>query len=106
MTQTVENCCKGGQTNATHLHPDHSTHLGRLNRIKGQIEGVERMISERRYCPEIITQLRAVAAAAKSLEGAVLETHLHACVRDAMTSKNPKKASAKIEELLSLFAKY
>ena len=29
-------------------HPDHSTSIKRVNRIKGQIEAVSRMIDERR----------------------------------------------------------
>src|SRR5438046_2580300 len=77
VTQLAQDCCS--KKNKSHLrstHPDHSKHLGRLNRIKGQVDGVEKMITDRRYCLDIITQVRAIAAAAKALETEVLETHL------------------------------
>ena len=40
-------------------HPSHLENIPRLNRIAGQIEGIKKMIEEGRYCPEIISQLRA-----------------------------------------------
>ena len=56
--------------------PNHQSKLPKLNRIGGQIEGVKKMIEDNRYCPDIITQLRAARAAIKSLEADILETHL------------------------------
>ena len=41
--------------------------LTRIRRIKGQAEGVERMIEEERYCIDIVQQLTALASAAKEL---------------------------------------
>jgi DNA-binding FrmR family transcriptional regulator len=74
----------------------------RLARIKGQITGVERMFTDGRYCPEIIQQIRSVRAALKSLEVAVLETHIQSCVRTAITSRNATEADQKLNELLEL----
>ena len=84
-------------------HPDYGKELHRINRISGQLEGVKRMISEREYCPEIITQIQAVRAALKSLEAVVLEKHLGMCVRDALASKDEKDANRKMEEIMELF---
>lgn len=36
------------------IHPDLGTQKKRLNRIKGQVEGIERMIYEQRYYVDII----------------------------------------------------
>lgn len=88
---------------ATKAHPNHEAKISRLRRIKGQIEGIEKMITERRYCPDLLIQLRAVRAAVKSLEGQVLETHLRHCVKDAMTSSSTSEQDKKIEELMDLF---
>ena len=86
-----------------HSHPDHKAQISRLRRIKGQVEGVEKMIEARRYCPEIITQIRAASAALKSLEASILERHLRHCVADALESKNTTEQNKKIAELLDLF---
>lgn len=83
-------------------HPDHSKELHRVNRIIGQIEGVKRMIEERRYCPDILTQTRAVNSAIRSLESKLLERHLEHCVRSAF---NGLDGEEKITELVELFRK-
>jgi len=97
----LKTCC--GESESTHPHPDHSKELHRINRISGQLEGVKRMISEREYCPKIITQIQAVRAALKSLESVVLEKHLGMCVKDALASKDEKEANRKMEEIMEVF---
>lgn len=94
-------CC--GQPEAIKERPDHSAELHRINRISGQLEGIKRMISEREYCPKIITQIHAVTAALKSLESVILERHLAMCVKAALASKDEKEANKKIDELMELF---
>lgn len=84
-------------------HPDHSRDISRVNRINGQLNAVKRMIEEKRYCPEILIQLRAVYAAVRSLESSILEKHLQSCVTEALSSKNPDHAKLKIKELVDLF---
>ena len=84
-------------------HPDHSKQIARINRINGQMEAVKRMIAEKRYCPEILTQLRAVYSAVRSLEASILEKHLQSCVKEAMQSKNSTESEQKIQELIDLF---
>lgn len=87
-------------------HPCHASEISRLNRISGQIDGVKRMIEEGRYCPDILTQLRAVKSAIKSVEANVLETHLQHCVTEAMNHGNAKDQKKKIEELKELFKRF
>lgn len=87
-------------------HPSHENQLKKLNRITGQVEGISRMITEGRYCPDIIAQLRAARAALRSVEANILETHLQHCVADAITTGNRKKSSEKITELGELLKRY
>ena len=96
----AQDCC-----NEATLHPDHGATLGRLRRIQGQIAGIERMILERRYCADILVQCRAAESALKSVEGAILETHLRDCVRKAIESKNKSESEKKIGELMDLFSR-
>ncbi|RIL07195.1 MAG: hypothetical protein DCC75_10235 [Proteobacteria bacterium] len=95
------NCC--GESKNLVAHPDYTKEIHRLNRISGQIDGIKRMISEREYCPKIITQIQAARAALKSLESVVLEIHLASCVQGALNSKDKKEAELKTAELLELF---
>ncbi len=84
-------------------HHDHSAENKRLNRIRGQVDGIQKMIDEHRYCPEIMMQVRAVRAALRSLESSIMERHLRGCVSAAMKAKEPQDAEAKIRELIQLF---
>lgn len=63
------------------------------------------MISERRYCPDIIIQIQAIRAALLALQTELLKKHLEHCVRDAFESPNGDARSQKIEELLTIFSK-
>ncbi|MNK07869.1 Copper-sensing transcriptional repressor CsoR [compost metagenome] len=87
------------------LHPDHGIHKKRLSRIKGQLEGIEKMIDDRRYCTDIVIQLRAAASALRSLENQILETHIEGCVKTAVASKNKDEAAKKIDEIMELIRK-
>ena len=85
--------------------PDHTLHIKKLNRVIGQLQGVQRMIEARRYCPDILTQTRAAASALKAVELVILENHLRHCVTQAINASNSKDADAKIHELIKIFAR-
>lgn len=87
-------------------HPCHSAETTNLNRISGQVEGIKRMINDGRYCPDILTQLRAVRAAVKGVELNVLEKHLQHCVSDAMKSGSDIAADEKIAELKDILKRF
>jgi len=84
-------------------HPCHKAEIPRLNRAIGQLEGIKKMIEDRRYCPEIIVQLKAVRAAIKRVENNILKTHLEDCV--AASFAGNKDAKQKIEEIKNLLDK-
>ncbi len=96
-----KNCCTKKE-----LYPDYSKELNRLSRIAGQIEGVKKMVSERRYCPDILIQLRAIRAAVTGVEANILDGHLDACVTDAFASNDPAKKNKKLNELKELYRKH
>lgn len=87
-------------------HPDHSSELPKLNRVSGQIDGVRKMIAERRYCPDILIQLRAARSALKTIEANILEAHLSSCLVDAMNHGDPQEKENKIMELKEIFKRY
>lgn len=96
----VKNECCGNT--AVALPPNHSKQVHRIRRVRGQLDGIERMIEERRYCPDIITQVQAVRSALAALESKLLEEHLHNCVSDAFRSSDKKAQDEKIQEIVHL----
>lgn len=91
---------------ATQLPPAHEASAKRLNRIIGQLNGVKAMMEERRYCPDILTQMRAARAALKSLEVAMLSKHLDCCVVGAVKRGDEKEIKEKLAELETLISRY
>ncbi|MBS4168214.1 metal-sensitive transcriptional regulator [Parachlamydia sp. AcF125] len=87
-------------------HPSHLKELANLNRISGQIEGIKKMIQESRYCPEILTQLRAIRSAIKSIELRILDVHLTSCVTQASLSNDQKEQKRKIDEIRELIKRF
>ena len=84
-------------------HPNYEKHIPRLHKVIGQLNGIKKMIEDKRYCPEIITQLKAVSSACQSLEIIMLQKHLETCVMEAFHSKDKKVQSEKIKELTVLY---
>ncbi len=90
----------------TKPHPSHEGQLPRLNRIAGQVDGVKKMIKERRYCPDILTQLHAIRSAVRNLEIEILDSHLSQYVTEAFQSKNQEQQKQKIEEIRQLIKRF
>lgn len=54
--------------------------MNRLKRIEGQVRGLQRMLDEDAYCPDVLTQASAVRAALDGFCRTLLAEHLHSCV--------------------------
>lgn len=52
----------------------------RLNRIAGQVAGIQRMVDDDKYCVDILTQIAAVRSALDSLGVELLTDHIGSCV--------------------------
>lgn len=85
--------------------PAHDATLQRLRRIAGQVQGIQRMIAERKYCIDIVTQIQAARSALRAVELQILKTHVDHCVRDAFASGSPAEADRKMAELLRVMKK-
>ncbi len=86
-----------------HEHPSHKNEIPRLNRAIGQLEGIKKMIDEKRYCLDILNQLKAVRSAILSVEKNILSTHLEHCIADSF--KDKETAKEKVAEIKELFNK-
>ena len=80
----------------------HKNQVSRLNRIEGQVRGVKKMIEEDRYCMDILTQIKAVKSALKSIETSIMEAHIDHCINKGINSPNKKTKDHVISEIHSL----
>ena len=71
--------------------------LARLRRIEGQIRGIEGMVSDDRYCIDILTQISAAQAALDKVALGLLDGHAHTCVIGA----DPGQQDARTEEMMA-----
>ncbi len=81
-------------------HPCHKNQISSLRRIKGQIEGIERMIDQGKYCVDILNQIKATKNAISSVEGKVLKTHLQECIKESFSGEDD--SDKKITEIVKL----
>lgn len=72
----------------------------RLHRIEGQVRGLERMVTDDRYCIDILTQIAAVTTALDNVAFLILDEHVTHCVAGALASGDEAEADAKTVELL------
>ncbi len=73
--------------------------LRRLNIIKGQIEGLKKMIENEKYCIDVLIQSMAIKQALSGIEDLILENHLRTHIPKQL--KNKKEVA--IRELLKIY---
>lgn len=56
--------------------------LVRLRKVEGQIRGIQKMVEEDRYCPDILMQVSAVNCALSAFNKLLLARHIRECVVD------------------------
>jgi CsoR family transcriptional regulator, copper-sensing transcriptional repressor len=79
---------------------------GRLRRIEGQVQGLQRMIAADAYCVDILLQVSAVQGALEQVQKLLLGRHIESCVADAMRSGSRNERQRKVDELLEVFSRF
>ncbi|MEZ5075641.1 MAG: metal-sensitive transcriptional regulator [Solirubrobacterales bacterium] len=74
----------------------------RLRRIAGQVNGVERMVEEERYCIDILTQIAAIRSALDRVAIAVLDDHARHCVVAAAAGKQEERTTEMMDAVARL----
>jgi DNA-binding FrmR family transcriptional regulator len=80
--------------------------LGRLRRIEGQVQGIQRMVEEEKYCVDILLQLTAVEGAVEQVQRLLLGRHIESCIADAIRSGSTRDRQKKVDELLEVFSRF
>lgn len=72
----------------------------RLNRIAGQVAGIQRMVEEERYCVDILTQIAAARSALDQVGVELLTAHIHSCVAGHGTDSEHARARQMTQDQL------
>ena len=73
-----------------------------MKKIEGQARGIQGMISDDRYCIDIIQQLTALSGATDEVSLLIFQGHIEGCVTDAIREK---RGEAYIKELMATIRK-
>ena len=65
----------------------------RLNRIEGQVRGVEGMVEDERYCIDVLTQIAAIQAALDKVALGLLDDHARHCVMGAEGERQEQRTT-------------
>ena len=84
----------------------HSEEIIRLKRIEGQVRGIQKMIDDRRYCVDIITQLQSISSAVARVQERILKRHIETCVAEAIRSGIEEDKQEKIEEIIEVLRNF
>lgn len=79
--------------------------LGRVRRIRGQVEALERALEEEKGCTEIMQQIAAFRGAAAGLMTEVIEEHLRTHVASASITSNAARSRG-ADELIEVVRSY
>lgn len=79
-TPEIVTCCDERNTaRAIKLKNDLTV---RLNRVEGQIRGINNMIEKDAYCDDVLNQIAAAQSALESVSKLLLKNHIQGCVVD------------------------
>lgn len=73
----------------------------RLKILSGQINGIEQMIDDDRYCDDVLLQIASATNALKSLGTEILKNHMKTCMIDEINKGNDEV----VEDIIGLMGK-
>lgn len=89
-------------TRSKHRSEDEKKDLTRrLRIIAGQINGIQQMIDDDRYCDDVLLQVASATNALKSLGNEILKGHMKSCMVEDIKNDNMDV----IEDIIDLFGK-
>ena len=106
---------KKQKSHETNHNPTHARHVDagikenmllRLRRVEGQVRGIQKMVDDERYCPEVLTQMSAIHESLRSVERILMKNHLQHCATEALRSGDEHIARKTYDELTELFYRH
>ena len=96
-----ETCSACGTKHKERTEEEKKALITRLRKAEGQIRGIEKMVDQNAYCPDILIQVSAVTNALNSFNKALLACHIRSCVADDIRSGREES----IDELVGILQK-
>ena len=75
-----------------------------LKKVQGQINLINKMIEEKRYCVEVAQQVNSAIGILKQTNNLILESHLNTCATNKLNSKKKGEREAFVKELIQTFS--
>jgi CsoR family transcriptional regulator, copper-sensing transcriptional repressor len=105
MTDSAMQTPEPSQTPHHHHHGGDAAQkakvIARLRKIEGQVRGLQKMVDEDRYCPDILTQISSVQQALRGVSKTLMRDHLRHCTTKAVRESD-EAAEQVYEELIDL----
>lgn len=79
--------------------------LRKLKTVRGQLDGLIKMVEDDRYCIDVSNQIMASISILKNINAEVLSAHLEHCVKDALENDDEEEKEKKIEEIEMIISK-
>ncbi|MFA9441006.1 MAG: metal/formaldehyde-sensitive transcriptional repressor [Rhodocyclaceae bacterium] len=89
----------------SHTIRDKSKLLGRVRRIKGQVEALERTLDAEKGCTEVLHQIAAIRGAINGLMAQVLEEHVLTHIADPSIDSDAERLQG-ADELIEVLRTY
>lgn len=77
--------------------------IKRLRRVEGQIKGIQKMVTEEKFCGDILIQVSAARAALNSVGGLILENYMKDCLQSYLDGSTEEKD---LEQLVGTMLQY
>ncbi len=77
--------------------------LRRLKKIQGQVKGIQKMVEQRKYCIDIISQITAARRALDVVSLKIMRRHIQSCVTEAIKQN---RSEEKIDELMETIYRF
>ena len=75
-----------------------------LKKVQGQINLINKMIEEERYCVEVAQQVNAAIGILRQTNNLILESHLNTCATNKLNSKKEGEREVFVKELIQTFS--
>ena len=72
-----------------------------LSIVRGQMDGIAKMVEEDAYCIDISNQILSAIAMLKNANRAIISAHLEHCLKHADPGKELDQKIAEVEQLLA-----
>jgi len=73
--------------------------LQSLKTVRGQLDGIIKMIEDERYCMDVSNQIAASSALLKRAQVLILKQHIEHCVKAAVEAEN---CHTKMDEIMKI----